>query len=82
MVMKAAKRAMRIRHSGLFSRPSLVILEIGRRSSHLDSLQVLEAIKREHPQVQVVMISDHGTIEISVAAIRIRGAYDFTESFH
>ncbi len=39
---------------------------------------MLEQIKREHPEVPVVMISGHGNIETAVAAIK-RGAYDFIE---
>ena len=35
-------------------------------------------IKREHPDLPVVMISGHGTIETAVASIK-KGAYDFIE---
>jgi two-component system nitrogen regulation response regulator NtrX len=46
--------------------------------SRLDGLALLDVIKGQHPEVPVVMISGHGTIETAVAAIR-RGAYDFIE---
>lgn len=59
-------------------RPNLVILDIWLQGSRLDGLQILEKIKRDHPQVPVVMISGHGTIETAVAAIQ-KGAYDFIE---
>src|SRR3974377_121076 len=59
-------------------RPNLVFLDIWLQGSRLDRLQVLDAIKRENPEVPVVMISGHGNIETAVAAIR-RGAYDFIE---
>jgi two-component system nitrogen regulation response regulator NtrX len=59
-------------------RPNLVFLDIWLQGSRLDGLQVLDAIKREHPEVPVVMISGHGNIETAVAAIK-RGAYDFIE---
>src|ERR1700724_2399657 len=59
-------------------RPNLVFLDIWLQGSRLDGLQVLDAIKRENPEVPVVMISGHGNIETAVAAIR-RGAYDFIE---
>jgi len=59
-------------------RPSLVFLDIWLQGSKLDGLQLLEQIKRDHPELPVVMISGHGNIETAVAAIK-RGAYDFIE---
>ena len=59
-------------------RPSLVILDIWLQNSKLDGLGILEALHVEEPQVPVVMISGHGTIETAVQAIQ-RGAYDFIE---
>ncbi|MCK0197798.1 sigma-54 dependent transcriptional regulator [Ancylobacter sp. 6x-1] len=59
-------------------RPNLIFLDIWLERSRLDGLQLLEAIKRNHPDVPVVMISGHGTIETAVAAIK-QGAYDFIE---
>lgn len=59
-------------------RPNLIFLDIWLQGSKLDGLQLLEQIKREHPEVPVVMISGHGNIETAVAAIK-RGAYDFIE---
>ncbi len=59
-------------------RPNLVFLDIWLQGSRLDGLQLLDAIKREHPEVPVVMISGHGNIETAVSAIQ-RGAYDFIE---
>src|ERR1700732_2809602 len=57
-------------------RPNLVFLYIWLQGSRLDGLQVLDAIKRENPEVPVVMISRHGNIEAAVAAVR-RGHCDF-----
>ena len=59
-------------------RPNMVFLDIWLQGSKLDGLQMLEQIKREHPEIPVVMISGHGNIETAVAAIK-RGAYDFIE---
>ena len=59
-------------------RPSLVFLDIWMQGSKLDGLQLLEHIKKDHPDLPVVMISGHGNIETAVAAIK-RGAYDFIE---
>jgi two-component system nitrogen regulation response regulator NtrX len=59
-------------------RPSLVFLDIWLQGSKLDGLQLLEAVKQEHAELPVVMISGHGNIETAVAAIKL-GAYDFIE---
>src|SRR6201986_1903124 len=59
-------------------RPNLVFLDIWLQGSRLDGLQVLDAVKKDHPDLPIVMISGHGNIETAVAAIK-RGAYDFIE---
>src|SRR5690606_8753324 len=58
--------------------PRLVFLDIWLQGSKLDGLALLDRIKAMHPDLPVVMISGHGTIETAVSAIR-RGAYDFIE---
>ena len=58
--------------------PRLVFLDIWLQGSRLDGLALLDQIKVMHPDLPVVMISGHGTIETAVSAIR-RGAYDFIE---
>src|SRR5262249_48442835 len=58
--------------------PSLLILDIWIQGSKMDGLEILEAVKRDYPNVPVVMISGHGTIETAVGAIK-KGAYDFIE---
>jgi two-component system nitrogen regulation response regulator NtrX len=59
-------------------RPQLIILDIWLQGSKLDGIQVLDTLKRELPEVPVVMISGHGTIETAVSSIK-KGAYDFIE---
>src|ERR1700722_4985072 len=59
-------------------RPQLILLDIWMQGSKLDGLQLLEVIKRQHPNVPVVMTSGHGNIETAVRAIKL-GAYDFIE---
>src|SRR5205823_1372172 len=59
-------------------RPNLVFLDIWLQGSRLDGLQLLDAVKLQHPDMPVVMISGHGNIETAVAAIK-QGAYDFIE---
>ncbi len=59
-------------------RPSLVVLDIWLQGSRLDGMQILERLMRDHPNLPVIMISGHGSIETAVSAIKI-GAYDFIE---
>ncbi|MFP4452078.1 MAG: sigma-54-dependent transcriptional regulator, partial [Desulfobacterales bacterium] len=56
--------------------PDLVLLDIWMPG--LDGIETLKEIKNQHPHVQVVMITGHGTIETAVNATKI-GAYDFIE---
>ena len=58
--------------------PSLMILDIWLKDSHMDGIDILKMVKRDYPHVPVVIISGHGNIEIAVAAIK-QGAYDFIE---
>lgn len=58
--------------------PSLVILDIWLQGSKLDGLAILDELKKLHPELPVVVISGHGTVETAVAAIQ-KGAYDFIE---
>ncbi|KGM88733.1 Response regulator [Roseovarius mucosus DSM 17069] len=58
--------------------PGLLILDIWLKDSHMDGIDILKTVKREYPDVPVVIISGHGNIEIAVAAIK-QGAYDFIE---
>ena len=59
-------------------RPSLLILDIWLQGSKRDGLELLDQVKRDHPNLPVIMISGHGNIETAVSAIK-RGAYDFIE---
>ncbi len=58
--------------------PSLMILDIWLKDSDMDGIDILKAVKRDNPDIPVVIISGHGNIEIAVAAIK-QGAYDFIE---
>ncbi|MBD0864564.1 MAG: sigma-54-dependent Fis family transcriptional regulator [Rhodobacteraceae bacterium] len=58
--------------------PALLILDIWLKDSNMDGIDILKVVKREYPDVPVVIISGHGNIEIAVAAIK-QGAYDFIE---
>ena len=58
--------------------PALLILDIWLKDSRMDGIDILKTVKRDNPDVPVVIISGHGNIEIAVAAIK-QGAYDFIE---
>lgn len=59
-------------------RPHLVILDIWLEGSRLDGLGILREVRKRDPEMPVVMISGHGTVETAVAALK-EGAYDFIE---
>jgi len=59
-------------------RPALVVLDIWLQGSRIDGLDLLGILRETDPDVPVIVISGHGTIETAVAAIR-KGAYDFIE---
>jgi two-component system nitrogen regulation response regulator NtrX len=56
--------------------PDLVLLDIWMPG--IDGIEALIKIKEAHPQLPVVMMSGHGTIETAVKATKL-GAYDFIE---
>ncbi len=58
--------------------PSLLILDIWLKDSRMDGIDILKSVRRDNPDIPVVIISGHGNIEIAVAAIK-QGAYDFIE---
>ncbi|TVQ55869.1 MAG: sigma-54-dependent Fis family transcriptional regulator [Rhodobacteraceae bacterium] len=58
--------------------PALIILDIWLQGSRMDGIEILKSVKRDNPDIPVVIISGHGNIEIAVAAIK-QGAYDFIE---
>ncbi|MEY4696984.1 MAG: hypothetical protein RIT14_1412 [Pseudomonadota bacterium] len=58
--------------------PALMILDIWLKDSRMDGIDILKTVRRDNPDVPVVIISGHGNIEIAVAAIK-QGAYDFIE---
>ena len=56
--------------------PDLVLLDIWLPG--MDGLEALKILKADYPQVPVIMMSGHGTIETAVKATKL-GAFDFIE---
>ena len=56
--------------------PDAMFLDI--KLPGIDGLEVLRRVRESHPQVPVIMISGHATIERAVEATRL-GAFDFVE---
>lgn len=57
-------------------RPRLVVLDVW--MPHVDGIALLERLQTEHPELPVIVISGHGTIETAVRATKL-GAADFIE---
>lgn len=57
-------------------KPDLVLLDV--KLGEENGIEILKKIKKLNPQIEVIMISGHGTIEIAVEATKA-GAYDFLE---
>ncbi len=58
--------------------PDLIVQDIWLEGSDMDGIEILQHVKSEYPDVPVIMISGHGTIEMAVSSLR-KGAYDFIE---
>ncbi|WP_183360776.1 sigma-54-dependent transcriptional regulator [Geomonas limicola] len=56
--------------------PGLVLLDIW--MPRMDGLETLKQLKEQHPELNVIMMSGHGTIETAVKSTKL-GAYDFIE---
>jgi len=56
--------------------PDLVLLDIWMPG--IDGIETLKEIKKENPNIQVIIITGHGTIETAVKATKL-GAYDLIE---
>jgi DNA-binding NtrC family response regulator len=54
--------------------PAIVLLDLVLPG--MDGMAVLEAVRREDPEIQIIVITAHGTIPRAVAAMK-KGAYDF-----
>jgi two-component system, NtrC family, nitrogen regulation response regulator NtrX len=59
-------------------KPHLLILDVWLNDSRFDGIEMLDIIKQTYPDLPVVMISGHSTIETAVNALK-KGADDFIE---
>ena len=56
--------------------PEVILLDIWLPG--MSGMEVLRQVRESHPEITVIMISGHGTIELSVQAMKL-GAYGFIE---
>ena len=56
--------------------PSLIVLDVWLKGSSMDGIELLDNLKGIYPNLPVIIISGHGTVETAVSAIR-KGAYDY-----
>lgn len=56
------------------SHPDVVLLDV--KMAGMDGIEVLQRVREKKPELPVIMISGHGTIETAVEATKL-GAFDF-----
>ncbi|MGE0682383.1 MAG: UDP-3-O-acyl-N-acetylglucosamine deacetylase [Candidatus Binatia bacterium] len=71
-----ADDALKALHLIAAQRPDLVILDIW--MPHMDGIELLEQLKMREPELPIIVVSGHGTIETAVRATKL-GACDFIE---
>lgn len=59
-------------------RPHLILLDVWLKEASCDGLHVLDLIRQIHPELPIIMISGHSSIETAIQALKT-GAYDFIE---
>jgi len=57
-------------------KPSLVIMDVWLKGSDMDGIELMDVFKKTDPDIPIIIISGHGTVETAVSAIR-KGAYDY-----
>lgn len=56
--------------------PNLIVLDVWLKGSSMDGIELLDRLKLNSPNLPVIIISGHGTVETAVSAIR-KGAFDY-----
>lgn len=62
----------------LLKKESFDALLLDIKMEGMDGMEVLEQVSKDYPDLPVVMISGHGTVDTAVKAIKM-GAFDFIE---
>ena len=57
-------------------KPTLIVLDVWLKGSGMDGIELLDYFKAQDPDIPIIIISGHGTVETAVSAIR-KGAYDY-----
>lgn len=52
----------------------VVILDV--RMAGMDGIETLKAIKRDHPLVEVIMLTGHASMEVAIEGMQV-GAFDY-----
>lgn len=73
VISESAEDALKRINTGIFD---VVILDL--QMPGMNGLEVLKLIKARHPEIQVILLTGHATVEKGVEAIRL-GAIDFVE---
>ena len=73
VISESAEDALKRIDTGIFD---VVILDL--QMPGMNGLEVLKRIKERHPEIQVILLTGHATVEKGVEAIRL-GAIDFVE---
>ncbi len=58
--------------------PALVLLDVWLENSKLDGIEILKLIKKSYPNLPIIMISGHGTIQMAINSLKV-GAFNFIE---
>ncbi len=58
--------------------PALVLLDVWLENSNLDGIEILKLIKKSYPDLPIIMISGHGTIQMAINSLKV-GAFNFIE---
>ncbi len=62
----------------ILSKNTFEVMLLDIKMPEMDGMELLEKISKSNPEIQVVMISGHGTVDSAVKAVKM-GAYDFIE---
>jgi DNA-binding NtrC family response regulator len=62
----------------IFKKSAIDIVLLDIKMPKMDGLEVLDFLQEINPEIPVIMISGHGTVETAVGAIK-KGAFDFIE---